>query len=308
MIKNGETEAAFHILTPPRAEDTRRQIADICSIHPGDVLDHEVEEIYNYHSNTTPFGLRTSTAEKYFPWNPDSEEFEVNTMQGIAQRAEVLFDLPLLNASYGVTIPSYLPALREVRETGSQTEGHEALLLGALSFDTVREFSTTVRTVFPDANCTVIDIKDTVTNGKPNDFAEFMIADALDLPFPPGSQDSVHTNFLIPFIDGKSGSKGRRRERLFSEASRVLKDDGTLIMIEPKLHDDLDIEMIDGLHKSGFRSVSVDTAKYFKKRTDMERFLRSTAGEPMPTTVRRSSWSNVIVAKKSNTQYGILER
>ncbi|MGH7204284.1 MAG: hypothetical protein ACREHC_07610 [Candidatus Levyibacteriota bacterium] len=180
---------AFHILSRPPADVLRRQIADQCELPLSRVNLRELALIDALDDKTHPL------ARKYI--GDEGGRKGLENFQELRQRTEVLLDLPARYFSYGVFSPSYLEALNRQKESlpSEMSTPHRALLLGALTVDTIREFSTTVRTVHPNASCDVIDIEGHKTSQVSSDLATFTLGSALNTPFPDESFESVHGSF-----------------------------------------------------------------------------------------------------------------
>lgn len=279
-------ETGFHIVTKPRPVDVRRQIADIVG-RPTDVIrDEEIRTL----TECVPRGsIPASLYNKYL------SVYGEYAIQGVLQRAEVLFDRSIQKSSYGLVMPSYLEALRTVPEKPAG-EDHQALLLGALSVDTVKEFATTVRTIFPGADCKVIDVNTEHLAPVPPEIAEVSQDDATLLPFNDETIDSVHANHLLTFNTAYNPGLYDRKE-IFAEAYRVLTPGGTFMTVEDEACNDF--SLTGDLLSSGFSQVAVRDAIRFVDRTEMDKYLRSTAIVPLPDAVRISATNKIIIGYKN---------
>jgi len=154
-------------------------------------------------------------------------------MQQTVQSGELLLGLDSYASSYGLYMPSYLYALQMQEEQTAKNGPYRSLLVGALSPDTIREYATTVRTIHPDAEIHVIDLEGGLTRETMPDIVTFHEGDALQLPFPDGYFNSLHTNFLLDMLeDPKGRPQELKRQQFLTESFRVLGKGGMLAMIE----------------------------------------------------------------------------
>ena len=212
----------------------------------------------------------------------------------IKQRVEVLDDSPTTNNSYGLIAPSYMNHLQRLPNSPDTDTEHDALLLGALSTDTVREFTATTRTIFPKAACTVVDLSTHNLGSVSTDIADIIQSDATDLPFASGSFDSVHTDHLFTYNAEHNRWNGKEH-LLFTEANRVLASGGLFVTGE---HAKYTGEVLLRMEQSGFTDIRAEAARSFTYRRDMDRFFMSTAPEPLSGTTIIQPLTTVISGRK----------
>ncbi len=174
------------------------------------------------------------------------------------------------------------------RQDNASTTGkkHNALLLGAASTATITEFAQTVRSVHPDANCLVVDIRGERTSRIDPTIAKFLYSDASALPLPDGTVDSIHTNMLL----GHLLYRQSQHSVVFSEAYRALSPTGTLIMVEAMRG--RDVANLTDLENVGFTDVVSQPAVGFPTRRAMDRALYS-------KDVNSFGWTENIVSDRA---------
>ncbi len=193
----------------------------------------------------------------------------VEKSQQTFQLVENLLNCKPVTNSYGLFAPSYLHALEEQAEIRPLADGYRSLLVGALTPDTITEYAATVRRVYHGAFCSVVDIEGHDTRKISPDIARYVGGDALHLPFADGSFDSLHTNILLDQFGDVHTGRDQRNE-FFSEAWRVLRPGGRLIMMEKN---DYNGVVLGELQKAGFPRVTAEQAQEFISRRLMERYL-----------------------------------
>jgi hypothetical protein len=154
-------------------------------------------------------------------------------------------------------------------------ESHKALLLGAYSANTVREYTAVVRQVFPSAICLVIDLENATLAQETAEISLFAKADARKLPFQ--GINTIYTNHLLDFISGPMvPSRKRDRVLLFRSCFETLTDGGALMMVEAL--GNLSVEKLGHeLRSVGFEDIVIERAEVFKYRRDMDRYFRGTS-------------------------------
>lgn len=218
---------------------------------------------------------------KYASNHTSSREQNEN-WQALGQLTEALIDREPSYYSYGLFAPNYRDGLLMHKSQALHTDTpHRALLIGAYTPDTIREFVTTVKSVYPDAKCAVIDPAGVSTPLAAQDI--FVYGSGLQMPFASRSFDTVHTSSLIGFLPSKF-KRMRADEALFTEAQRVMKYDGRLIMVDnPKFL------KLSNLRYAGLTAIVDKKALQYKRRRDMERVLTFGAvADPSMYTVNRN--------------------
>lgn len=287
----------------------RFRIAQLNGLPVKDVRETELTFLYRCIIHAIDFGDESPEADelvrKYLLGDYDRNKVSSETegrilgerVQQFCQQAEGLLDEHPRSASYGIYIPSYMPALVEHQMTYQLVGQPASLLLGALTQDTVYEFGATIHALYPDARCTVVDISGQDSRKVSPVMAQCVEGNALSLDVRPSTQDSVHSNYLLGYI-GITGDSPiinrQQRDRVFSQAYKVLKPGGLLVMVEKN-------GLLEGakreLDNIGFKEVSIEPAEMFKSRRFTDRFLRGTSTViTQPTTV--SARGDLIVAIK----------
>ena len=191
---------------------------------------------------------------------------------GSMQIDEALDNVPVDLSTYGLYAVSYLTELSMYDRKETAVDPHKSLLLGAMTQDTIYEYSATVRAAFPKAAPYVIDIVGDRTPYVPSDIAHFTYGDATKLPFIDSSMDTVHSNRLFHMIRGKD-SRPQITQRICDESFRVLRPGGIVLFVE----NTSDIALLEnGLEQSGFNNIRTRGADRFHKRIDMIQVFRET--------------------------------
>jgi len=179
--------------------------------------------------------------------------------------------------SYGVFLPSYYQKLLEIKTNHPESKDHCALLIGAMSIETITEFIGTVQSVFPMAKCSLIDIDDRLSH-LTKEISSFQIMDGLNTSFSDNKFDSIHTNMLLNhLVDNKKRSSGSL-PKLFKEVIRTLKPGGKIIMVENNLEGYSINNLGNLLTGIGFNKIRIGPSKRFKYPLDFDRFMRSSGG------------------------------
>ena len=180
-------------------------------------------------------GLRSSRDKNYLRGRLAVCSIIPERRHKLTQLAEAILDIPPSVCTYGLFLPFYLRALLNYKEESSQDQPHRALLVGALAVNTINEFKSTARSVFPNAKINVIDLSGSETCRVKG----FCFANGLHLPFSESSFDTIHTNMLFhskSFIRG-GGSLQKARKAFFDESVKCLKPGGRLILVEGVFND-----------------------------------------------------------------------
>lgn len=232
-MSNEVTDVAHYMAT--------ERLSAVAGIAPEEVDSREVGVVYD-HICGEGFYDPTSepVIEKYIgphAFNHYASESDVRTRsertQIVAQNAEVVLGERSRAMSYGVALPYYITSLLEHKETYNGPSHHKALLLGALSPDTIEDFELALALTHAESSAFVVDIEGNLT-ARPN---QFVFGSGTELPFADNSLDSVHTNYLLhAFQDGEYADL-EGYKKLFDEIHRVLRPGGALIMVEGNLEE-----------------------------------------------------------------------
>lgn len=216
------------------------------------------------------------SVKQQIPFIEDLRHNEQHRQKLLQERATNIASC-ISQVSYGVFLPSYYQKLLEIKENHPGSEDHHALLIGAMSIETITEFIGTVHSVFPKAKCSSIDLDNRLAH-LTKEIPSFQIMDGLNTSFPDNKFDSIHTNMLLNhLIDNKKRSK-ESTQKLFKEIMRILKPGGKMIMIEnPPEGYNLD-NLCNLLAGIGFSKIRVGPSKMFKHPLDFDRFMRSSGG------------------------------
>ena len=181
--------------------------------------------------------------------------------------------------SYGVFLPSYYQELLEIKRNNPKTENHQALLIGAMSIETITEFISTVQSVFPTAKCSSIDLDNRLTH-LTKEVPSFQIMDGLNTSFPDNKFSSIHTNFLLNELIDNDKKSNESNSKLLEKIMRILKPGGKIIMVENYLKEyGLSPDnLFNLLTQEGFTKISISPGKRFKYPLDLDRFMRSSGG------------------------------
>jgi hypothetical protein len=291
-----ETATDFRIVianfeqTVAEDEISKRRLAAINGVDPKLVDPDEVLKLlHDLDNGLSKFDV---FALKYL-WNhpADPHRLKIERTQQFLQRTESWLGVDNRVNSYGLHIPSYLPALRET-DTGSDV--HKAVLVGAFSKDTATEYTAAVASVFPRNDCSIIDLEGIETPHASQ--ARFIRGDGMALASHFSEVDSIHTNALFrtavnqsPLIHAEIDNLGTFGE----QALKALNPDGKLIMIEA--NGDL---IRQALFWAGFRSVEVEPAEAFKTRRIMDRHIYQGLGSIRPVHTRIEVATDIIIATK----------
>lgn len=288
-------EKGFIIVTSDWQDSRfRRRLHHVTGVKEENIFHEEIDElarmIMNFEVNTQgkeQTAWKESTiAKKYLgrafsQFGKDQRVLE-EIEQEVVQTADGLLQLNRLPTTYGSYLPSYLEVLsgfaQEVaRETGQQKQAHSAVLVGAFTPDTAREFSIITHEVYPDATCTVIDLVDHIRDQISPEYVQFKRGDAFSLPFQPDTVDSVQTNILLKNLNTSGRqfmSESVKREHFFTQANRILKPGGLLLMIED-IAGINEAQMKKELQQTGFTSTGYLQAIRLIDRNALEQVITS---------------------------------
>jgi len=225
-----------------------------------------------------------SAYEQYVAPDGLSPRADQEHIQIFFQAAEGLLDLRTATYSYGVAAPTVLSMLqRQQQQTIGDGTDYRALLVGALSPQTVYEFDAAIRMYFPEGERIITDPEGIRTV----DAAKMMGVQfhnrnflANQIPSEIGQVDSIHTNALLHMLEGESTLSAFRdnKRRFFIRAGEVLRPGGRLMMVEKTNRHDAEKDarrMVRMLEQEGYMDIDVCPAEVFDRRRDVERFFLS---------------------------------
>lgn len=284
---------------PPGAQikaENQAYLAEMATITSVPLSEIKVDELTAvYHSNFHRGKAYSSPPfqSKYFgSSSTDSDR--------VYQLIEALTDLPANVLSYGLFLPEYQAMLQRYQSEVKPAEEHRSLLLGAQNTTTIEEYVQTVRRIFPQAICQVIDVEQRLV-GKSG--ATFEIANALKLPENyHDSFNTIHTNSLIPNFrkDVNHWDYEENRQILFNNAYKALRSDGALTMVDSTWNNSgrSDPEFFERhLERAGFKNISIHPAKQFLYRRSLDRVFQGK--EEIHQAQMKDSWLFAIYATKS---------
>ena len=190
--------------------------------------------------------------------------------------------------------------MREYRDRfkDHQTGPHRALLAGALSIATIREFAACVGAVFPDNELVVGDIEGIDTKAFAEDGpAQFQYANVISLDGSLGEFNTIHTNYLLRSLIAKVTDRDTARRIFFQGAHRLLVDNGRLIMAELGSPEDAEV-LTEELLGTGFSSVMAYQFRGFRDRRSLDAFIGGTNPIPLPEDIELGKRSALLVAVK----------
>lgn len=161
------------------------------------------------------------------------EEREISETVLIAY--EGLAGLPTKLMSPGIHAPSYFIALLRQRQSQPQIrQQYTSLMIGANTPQTINEFTTITRAIFPKADCHVLDIDGVLTRRlcESTGIATFHMGRAQTLPFGDNSLSSIQTDFLLTHLESNFQEWKYAYQEVFNEVYRALKDGGAFIAME----------------------------------------------------------------------------
>ena len=247
----------------------RQEIAVLNNLRLGDVDDEELA----LHLDLTIRGeMDPYIVDKYIGYISDNREYE-EVMNYLVQLSEGLLDRETSFASYGLFMIDYLRALKDFNAIS-----HQALLVGAHTPNTIKEFVWAIKHTAPQATPTITDLQGVTTVKMAHSLGcYFPFGNATALPFQRQSLDSVHTNVLLPHIQQARSLKDGR-EGFFKEAFRVLRPEGLLVMAEwlPNLNEQAFISQIElELNDAGFSHVESSVhANRISRRHNLNRLMK----------------------------------
>lgn len=239
--------------------------------------------------------------------NTDRESQEHS--QTFKHLAEGLLGLEAYTFSFGITTPSVSDMLaRQQAEIVGDGTDYRALLVGALTPQTVREFSRLIRMYFPDATRMIVDpegirtaaaAKQEGVDFLPYNFLRHDMSELVGRPV-----DSIHTNALLHMIKGVTDLAlldETIQRMFFAQAGKVLRPGGRLMMVEKTSppyvqHDEAQLSRL--LDETGFVDIDIKPADEFIDRRDVERFYLSGGRQVNPDGIRPARYLLQISAQK----------
>jgi SAM-dependent methyltransferase len=288
-----ENKRAFTIIPTPelRREETvnyKTEIAKVCKIPVEEIKVEELSPIHKLlieDKNNLPELEFFSTYIKYIG-NVISDTSHRSANEKIVrliQLIESLTEIPSRVITYGTYVGNYIQALNQYKAENTENSGkHRSLLVGALSETTVSEYAATVRSVFPNAECLLVDLEGANTVKAARDVSVgFMYADGFKLPFDNATIDVVHTSNLTGCHNGGDTKNcnienSEDRRSLFGEFARVLKPGGIYVGSElvDESYSNFPRRLRSEMLASGFTDVRFNSLKYIKNRREVDRFFR----------------------------------
>lgn len=267
------------------AEDKlyRQQIARIFQTVPSKVLRPDLSLLHRLNEGDFSSALDDHLSTLLLEWNGWTKPSKKDHL-ALTYATEGLLDTEPPTISFGIAGDFYRQALLGYQATHSRAQDHNALLAGAHTSVSMREFATTVQRVYPAAECLVVD-------PNPSDKADtklphcgYLKTDVCDLPALHQRFDSIHTSGLLDFL----GSTERRfgdapeliayRERFFNSIAQIIQPDGILVMVERPITPYLrysEQPYIGELEKAGFKVRSIALPRTFINRRYLDRYMRN---------------------------------
>lgn len=214
---------------------------------------------------------------------------------------EAVQDRKGFDVSYGTFAHCYLESLKDNRDRTNSNESHRALLVGALSPVTVREFGATVRAVYPDSENLILDPEgvQTVEEAKERGI-DFVFASAHKIPFSQAF-DSIHSSYLMTYVSTGSFMPSADRIAFFAQAHQALKNNGILLMSESRHHVHGSLpkrKVIKDLEKVGFGEVEIEEVGTICDRRALDRFYRGNSTDAVLDLPHENKGSYFIKARK----------
>ena len=291
-------------IVPQEETEFLRYLQQIADITGKTLAEVDMREVYAYYQYTIDSQGKVSPVvfsrlvEKYIG------EFTlrrrtVEKAAELSNLAELLFDFDGRNITYGTFLPSYAQMLARLKAE-KPADSHRALLVGALTPRTIREFSAAVHRQFPMASCMAVDISAEATARMDPSVATFQRADATNLPFEE-EFDSVHTNALFHKLESSQPglTVDRMRDLFYQGAYRALQPGGRLVMVESLKGDPNPfLTFQTEATNAGFSNIEIASAVLIKKKRDVERFFRGTTDNLDPKKLETSTKNFQIFARK----------
>ncbi len=169
--------------------------------------------------------------DKYVGGSTSKREV-MEKIQQFGHLTEIILDTHTMFTSYGTYIPGFHFSLVEQREK-TPHNNHTSLLIGAMTQEGIEEYAKTVKTIHPDASCSVIDIEGVTTAAIDKKTAKFVYGSGVAIPFADNTFMSIHTNYLWPSLLNNSIDKEETFRQMLSEVHRVLAPNGVMLAAEP---------------------------------------------------------------------------
>ena len=187
--------------------------------------------------------------------------------------------------TYGTGALFYLKALNRYSAMHPQQNTHKALLAGAFTRVSMKEFDAVVRKIFPSAECVVVDPEPSDKPAISSPACRYEPHDARDLPYR-HQFDSIHTSGLLDYLGGTQQHRGdsphmqEQRRKFFDSSLQALRPNGILVLGERQTDYHRPFEeqpYIRELHEAGFRRVEHTPVYPFLTRRFLDRFLFGTS-------------------------------
>jgi hypothetical protein len=224
------------------------KIARMCNLKPEDVSVGEIIHLVENLDFSDEFSIRRvgHLIKKYLGidfydqklvYALIGDERRLRLLQEISQRlkqfAEYYRQIEPRHLSFGVFAPAYAQAYKEI--DFNQGSRFNSLLVGALTIDTVFEYTALTKSFFPKAQTFTLDIEGEETRKA----SDFIFGSGAKLPFAGESLNLIQTNYLLHMLQEDSKNPDainpyELRRMLFREFRRVLKTGGRIVMVEGK--------------------------------------------------------------------------
>lgn len=294
-IKPNNIERGFILVDKPNdlIDSIKKRASFINNLNSKDISLSQITDIVEF--NMDKYHL--SSFKKYFgvdfpPLSSQHKEFN-SKHQRYGQLLNKLNndDIEKCFLSYGIFAPAYIEELFLYKKENEKNEEHKSLLIGALTIDTVQEYLGIVKSVFSNPKSLSIDVDG---NYLVNEAQDFQIMNGLQTSFKDNTFDTIHTNFLLHQLCDKNGKDSdesgvdmyTKFKDLSTEAYRILKSKGKIIMVEGNLNkafktdNDFFIrnKIISFFRGVGFENIKIKPTKTFSNAKDLFSFTRSSSG------------------------------
>ncbi len=237
------------------------------------ITEQDIEELSD--------GVPSDKVARDYIFKQPNKRLQTIFVQEIRQAIEGYWNLPNFRMSYGVFSPSYLQALIEYHQLNSSNK-HIAVLIGAQSQDTVREYTATVKSIFPNSERIIVDIAEGTPEMTDEEMTTFILRDARSPvemeSLGKESVDTIHTNILLKHLKPLQGyTDTETRIQMFSNMLTILKQGGMCMMVEKLEYEqngDMRRQIVAEMNIAGFRNIQIRPAEAFLTRRDVGRFMK----------------------------------